>query len=283
MQKSDDNQKADDDELLAALGSLYPRKGLPVALSAGYQDTGEQGTVLNVSTQLARAAFDFGARGEGRKALVDVAGAAIDDRGRIGSFKQLLTITPDAAGDGSQPFIWHQRLRLKPGLYQVRVALRDRATGRTGSAMQWVEIPDPKKKTFFLSSLFVGERVPAEGPPPAAEAPEEALMRGVTLTADRRLARTSWLRFVTFIYNAKKGAPRPDVALQVQVFRDDQPFLTTPLRKIETRDVPDIARIPYAAEIPLNTFPVGRYVLQVTAIDRAAKASASQRVNFSVE
>jgi hypothetical protein len=88
---------------------------------------------------------------------------------------------------------------------------------------------------------------------------------------------------VTFIYNAANSPAPADVVLQVQVFRDDQPVLTTPLRKIETRDVPDIARIPYAAEIPLSTFPAGRYVLQVTAIDRAAKASASQRVNFSVE
>jgi hypothetical protein len=149
--------------------------------------------------------------------------------------------------------------------------------------MQWVEIPDPKKKAFFLSSIFVGERVPDEAPPSAGEGPDEALMRGVTLTADRRLARTSLLRFVTFIYNAANAPAPADVVLQVQVFRDDQPVLTTPLRKIDTRDVPDIARIPYAAEIPLNTFPAGRYVLQITAIDRAAKASASQRINFSVE
>jgi hypothetical protein len=33
----------------------------------------------------------------------------------------------------------------------------------------------------------------------------------------------------------------------------------------------------------LGGLPVGQYVLQVTAIDRAAKASASQRVNFVVE
>jgi hypothetical protein len=32
-------------------------------------------------------------------------------------------------------------LPLPPGLYQVRVAFRDRQTGRTGSAMAWVEIP----------------------------------------------------------------------------------------------------------------------------------------------
>ncbi len=184
--KSEGDEKSDDSELLAALGALYPRKGLPVALSVGYLDTGEQGTVLNVSMQLGRAAFDFGSTGAKVKALVDVAGAAIDDRGRFGSFKQLLTVTPDAAGgDASQPVIWHQRLRLKPGLYQVRVALRERATGRVGSAMQWVEIPDLSKGDFALSSIFLGERDPREAPARG----ESSGPRAVAVDVDRRFVR----------------------------------------------------------------------------------------------
>lgn len=43
--------KSNDDELLAALGALYPRRGRPVARSVGYLDTGEQGTVFNISMQ----------------------------------------------------------------------------------------------------------------------------------------------------------------------------------------------------------------------------------------
>jgi len=37
---------------------------------------------------------------------------------------------------------------LPPGLYQVRVAVRDRESGRAGSAIGWIEIPRvafPKK------------------------------------------------------------------------------------------------------------------------------------------
>ena len=42
------------------------------------------------------------------------------------------------------------------------------------------------------------------------------------------------------------------------------------------------SRIPYAAEMALDTFPAGRYVLQITVIDRAAKTSATRRARFSV-
>ena len=89
---------------------------------------------------------------------------------------------------------------------------------------------------------------------------------------------------MTFVYNASAaGAARPDVALQIQLFRDDQPVFTAPLSKLTTEGFADTTRIPYAAELALTSFPAGRYVLQVTAIDRAAKTSVSQRTSFIVE
>ena len=268
--------KSDDNELLAALGSLYPRKGLPVALSVGYLDTGEQGTVLNISMQLGRAAFDFGAAGEQGKALVDVAGEAIDDRGRFGSFKQLLTVTPDTAGgDASQSIIWHQRLRLKPGLYQVRVALRDRATGRTGSAMQWVEIPDLSKGDFALSSIFLGER----NPQAAAAEKESSGPRPVAVDVDRRFMRTSVLRFQTYVYNAARAAG--GVQLQAQVFRGSTPVITT--RPFDVPAAADSARLPFWSELALEQLPPGHYVLRLTATERTTNRTAVERVGFYVE
>lgn len=274
--KSEGNEKSDDNELLAALGALYPRKGLPVALSVGYLDTGEQGTVLNVSMQLGRAVFDFGSTGAKGKALVDVAGAAIDDRGRFGSFKQLLTVTPDAAGgDASQPVIWHQRLRLKPGLYQVRVALRERATGRVGSAMQWVEIPDLSKGDFALSSIFLGERDPQAAPAKG----EPSGPRAVAVDVDRRFMRASVLRFQTYVYNAARAAG--GVQLQAQVFRGPTPVIIT--RPFEVPAAADPARMSFWSELALEQLPPGHYVLRLTATDRTTNRTAVERVGFYVE
>jgi VWFA-related protein len=270
--------KSNDKELLAALGALYPQRGLPLALSAGYLDTSDQGTVLNVSMQVGRSAFDFDSAGDGHKALVDVAGAAIDDRGQFGSFKQLLTITP-ASGDASQTVIWHQRLRLKPGLYQVRVALRDRATGRVASAMQWVEIPDLSKGDFALSSIFLGER----NPQTASAEPEVNQPRAVTVDVDRRFMRTSVLRFQTYVYNATRtsGADGREVQLLAQVFRGSTPLITTQAFKVPV--AADPARLPFWSELSLEQLPPGHYVLQLTATDRTTNRTAVERVGFYVE
>lgn len=136
-----------------------------------------------------------------------------------------------------------------------------------------------------MSSLFVGERSKDDVQPASPQpAPTEEAAASVMLSADRRFSRASWLRFVTYIYNAVSSTTKPpDVGLQVQVFRDDQPVITSPLRKVNTTGIDDLARIPYAAELSLNDLAVGRYVLQITAIDRVAKASTSQRVNFFIE
>lgn len=275
--------KANDIELLTALGSLYPRRELPVALSVGYLDVGAEGTLLNISMQLGRTDFGFGSSdsaGDKAKALVDVAGAAIDDRGQFGSFKQLLTLTPDTVDhEASRPVIWHQRLRLKPGLYQVRVALRDRATGRVGGATQWVEIPDLSKGDFALSSIFLGER----GPESAPAGEEAGRPRSVVVDVDHRFARASVLRFQTYVYNAARAAADggSDVQVHARVLRGETPLVTTqPLKVPATADP---ARLPFWSELSLAGLPPGRYVLQVTATDRTTNRTAVERVNFYVE
>jgi hypothetical protein len=128
---------APDDELKLALGSLYPRRELPISVSASFANTLDKGTVLNASMQLDGASLSFGER---EQAIVDVLGIAVDDRGQFSTFKQKLDI-PRAVVTKDRFIKWSQALSLPPGLYQVRVAVRDRQTGRTGSAMTWIEIP----------------------------------------------------------------------------------------------------------------------------------------------
>lgn len=271
--------QSSDAALLSALGALYPQRGLPTSIAVGYLNTGNQGTLLKISMQTERSAFGFDPLGSAnQKALVDVAGAALDDRGQFGSFKQLLTVTPDTTPNASaQLVIWQQQLHLKPGLYQVRVALRDRATGHVGSAIQWIEIPDLTKNNFALSSIFLGERKSEPTPNAKAETGPQAILVDV----DHHFARSSALRFQTYIYNAANGTSAPDVRVQAQVFRDRQAVMTTSPAEVPL--VGDRARLSYWAEIALDKLAPGRYVLQVTATDRAGNRTATQRVNFFVE
>jgi VWFA-related protein len=270
-------------QLLTTLGAAQPQRALPTSLSVGYVKTNE-GLLLETAMQIPREAFNFDASAK-QKSEVDVIGAAIDDRGLIYTFKQVLTVIPQTNAESNQvPVIWNQQLKVKPGLYQVRVAVRERGTDRTGSAMEWIEIPALAPATFQMSSLFLGERsAQAAQPARAAGGPQP-----IRVDVDHRFARTSVLRFQTYVYNAARRAGAlpedgPNVWITAQVFRGSQQVITVAPARIP----PDVAKgpgqLPYWSEIALTELPPGAYTLNVTATDRVGGASSSQRISFSVE
>ncbi len=274
--------KTVDNALRDALTATFPRSDLPVELSLSYLDVPSSGLTLMSSIKITGGALELKLRNGKQAAVVDIAGGVFNSQGKqLDGFRERLTVTPTSTATRPQfmDVNYNYRALLKPGLYQVRVAVRDEASGQAGSALQWIEVPDLSARKLSLSSLLVGERKPGE-----QQKGETTAVENVPISVDRRFERTSYLRFLVYIYNAQgaSGAVAPDVALQVQIFRDNQPVVTTPLRKLSTESQ-DLARLAYAAEIPLQAMTAGHYVLQVTAIDRIAKTSASQRVRFEIQ
>ena len=101
------------------------------------------------------------------------------------------------------------------------------------------------------------------------------------INANHRFPLNSRLGFLTYIYTGGGTLP-PDIALQVHILRDDLPVLTKPLVKVETNDIRQPRQMSYGEDLSLSGLPAGKYVLQVTAIDRVAKITTSQRVRFVI-
>jgi hypothetical protein len=161
----------------------------------------------------------------------------------------------------------------------VRVAARDDRSGRLGSAQGWIKVPDLTDKRLALSSLLLGEYLENQVSNVPSVDPNQP-----NISASHRFNRRSKLRLLAFTYNSTPSPTdqKPDLAVQVQVVRDDQPVFTTSLRKVSTDGVPDLTRVPYAADVLLDDLLPGRYVLQVSVIDRISKQSAIQRTHFEV-
>ncbi len=253
--------------LRAALASLYPLKEVPLALSVGYLDAPGKGTVLAASMEIDVSALDFGEL-EMEDAKADVWGVAIDDRGSFASFKQVLTLEREKLHRRRLRFVqWGQQLPLKPGLYQVRVAARDRRTGRVGSASQGVAIPEPTSpalRRIFLAETRAGVAEPT-----------------VPVNVTRRFSRRSRLRFQTFVYNAQGPSPS-DVTLRVELLRDGASVLTLPDANPSRGGAADPARLPFSGEVSLAELPPGRYVIQISAAPQS-KLAVTQQANFIIE
>jgi hypothetical protein len=280
-------------KLKEAISAAYPERSLPILMSVDYYDIAEKGPTLSTAIQVPGEFLSFGAQPDGKiQAVLDLSGVYFDDKGNVkANFMERITTTApslEATQGYRSDITFTYPTNLPPGLYQVRAAARDDKSGRVGSAHAWIEIPDLTKKKLAMSSLLLGERkqltlANVSDTAPAAMS-DSVPGSPVALSASHRFQRDSTLRFLIFAYNTlpSPADQKPDVAVQVQVIRDDQPVITTALRKISTDGVADVARLPYAAEIPMNDLLPGRYLLRITLIDRVAKQSTTRQTHFDV-
>ena len=303
-QTSPSAQKTASEQISNVLRAPYAQTKLPIAISLNYLDSAQYGATLTTTMRVSTGSLPIELQNGVPTALVDVAGAVFDDQGKsVSAFNKRFTIKGNS-GDAAdirppESVLYNHVAIVKPGLYQVRIAALDVKQGTSGSVYDWIEIPDLQSHELTMSSLVVGENKSGTDVEFTNNNPNEpqspAVIRQVSLNVDHRFARTSALRFLTFIYNALAGpastrsneagatSTEPDVAVQVQVFRDNEPVITTPLHALSTKDAADKQRIPYAADVILDSLKPGAYVLHVTAIDRRAKSSASQQFRFYLE
>jgi VWFA-related protein len=271
--------KGTEGALMAALSAPSARKGLPTQLAVSFVDVPNSGPVLTASTQMATDVLGYGADAK-QTAAIDLAGLVLNDQGKLaGSFKTRVTVNPSASAGAARNagVIYTHKLPLKPGIYQVRVATRDDKSGKVGSAAQWIEIPDLAAKQLTLSSLLLGGQFIGSNQKQAGGGEQ------VQFSVDHRFLRGSHMNFLTIVYNASRTSGAPDLESRIQLSRNGQAVVTSPVRKVPIDANTDSARILYGADIALQTLPPGRYQLLVTISDRIGQSSASQQVSFDIE
>jgi hypothetical protein len=171
----------------------------------------------------------------------------------------------------------------KAGPYQLRTVVRDTASRRIGSAMQYIDVPDLKKGRLTLSGIVMaGER------PSGAAAPEKGLSQEeVDSTPARRIFRSG--ASVTFAYevlNARADAEKkPQLEARVRVFRDGRAIYSGPSAPLELGEVKNPKRVPAGGRLQLTQLAPGDYVLQVIVYDNLRFDNyrmATQSADFTV-
>ena len=264
------NKSTADADIQTALADYYPTDSLPVALSLTYLNTPANGLVLTSSMQIIGNGFD---PAEGQRAVnFLIAGVILNDKGRVASsFKTSLR---DTANSVSPAIIYNHRATLTPGIYQVRVAAREES-GRVGSALKWIVIPDLADRQLSLSSLML--IAPGMGDLRAADGTEQ-----VQLSVDHRFPRGSPLDWCVFIYNAQRDTKvKPDLGVAVQVLRDDHVIQESRTNISDAGDDP--ARIFFGNRLASESLSPGRYDLLISVTDNRTATNTTRRVDFQIE
>src|SRR6185369_3408474 len=143
--KDKDPLKARDDDMRIVIDAPVSQSEIPTAVDLHFNQMPGLGTSVVATIAIDDSALTFDLI-EGKLAAdVDIGGIFYNDKGKpIDSFVGRLRVFPvpaDAPAEKRQAAIYGFRAWLPPGLYQVRIGVRDVNSGRLGNATQWIEIP----------------------------------------------------------------------------------------------------------------------------------------------
>ncbi|MDX6383853.1 MAG: hypothetical protein QOK48_1426 [Blastocatellia bacterium] len=134
-----------ENDMRMVIDAPVSQRQIPTDLSLNLEQMPGVGTKVHATIQISREALSFGLNDGKLVADLDIGGIFYDSKGKpVSSFVGRLKIFPVPEGSSlnrSSQAVYRFSAWLPPGLYQVRVGVRDLKTNRIGSAMQFIEVP----------------------------------------------------------------------------------------------------------------------------------------------
>ena len=163
----------------------------------------------------------------------------------------------------------------KGGPYQMRVAVRDATSERTGAAMQFVEAPNLASNRLALSGIVVSSATEAT----KGSAGEQDIRSG---PAVRQLRQGTMLDYRFLIYNATAGGTE----MQMRLLREGKEVFTGKVVPLDVTKEPNPKRISTGGRLRLGPdLTPGEYVLHVAVTnttDPKKPRVASQWIDFEI-
>lgn len=293
-----------EEQLAAALVSPFSAGGVGLRLTSLFGSEEGKGSFLRSLLHIDARDLTFSDEPDGsHNAAIDLVAVNFGDNGRvIDQFSHAHTIS--LRGDAYQQalqngLVFNFDFPVKEaGAYQMRVAVRDSASARVGSARQFVEVPDVSKNYLTLSGLIVKGVTPSvvKMAPGGGVPAGQQVAAGAVATADdpqadpavRRLRQGMMLDYRYAIYNAQldPATNRPQLTTQMRLFRDGKEVFTGRVLPFDPGSQTDMKRLGAGGRLRLGSELIpGDYFLQVLVTDALAKGknrTATQWINFEI-
>jgi VWFA-related protein len=277
-------------ELNHALQSPFTQGAIHPRLTGVFSNSKEAGSFIVAMLYFPPNELRWSTEADGnRKAAIDVTAAAFDENGLVlapvdTTFHLVLS---DKNFDGAMKKGMTYTLRVpvtKAGPYLLRAAVRDPATEGTGSAQQYIEVPDIAAGHLALSGILLGETAPPSAHAAAGNALAEDLTQGA---ARRSFPRGSTVLYGYQVFNAQSGSDgHPELEVQCRLFREGAQVWADK-NVLPVTAASDPKRLDRGGRLTLGRdMKPGAYVLQVIMTDKLAKGkftTAIQSVDFELE
>ena len=272
--------------MVAAVMSPFAGGDIRLRLSSFFGHDGKVGPVMFSVMHVDARDMTFTADADGTQTAelealavtFDADGQVANQNGRRFTFK----LTPAAHARALVAgFVYRIRVPLKrPGPYQLRIALRDGGSNRIGSASQFIDVPDVKKKRLTLSGLII------EG---LTQSSEKAADNTVdsddpSATVALRMFRPGIdTRYFCEVYNAARGRDgRTDLESETRLYREGVEVFRSSPRAVPVGADPKAPIIAGGILQMRSSMPTGSYVFEIVVSDKLAKKRATQTIDFEV-
>jgi VWFA-related protein len=289
-------------QLARVLASPFAQNDVPLRMTTFFSKTNKP--LVTTLLYLDAKNLSFRKQADGKyQATIDAIAMAFDaDGGAINSTQAKYTFSTTeqdyrvAMQNGI--ILTLQYPVLKPGPYQMRVAVRDEASDKMGSANQFIEVPNLKRKRLALSGILMKQLSAAEASAAALTWEPSLTTREAVATPDKvdskgneaiRIfkagERVGWFYQ---IFNAKRGPDQHvNVSIQVRVFLDGKEVIQSDPAVAHLPENTAADYVPASGHMVIGTkLSPGDYALQLIVTDNLAKkkyATASQWVGFEIE
>ena len=272
-------------ELEEQLSSDLPATDIAVYLDAMYFRLNENRFLVPVSLIVPGSQIPFVKGGDKDKATLDIIGSVIDEVKRpIGSARQTIKLNLDPSLSARQKNIQYTTsFSLPPGKYQVKFVVRENQTGRMGSFVADITLPDMKKSPLKMSSIVLASmRQPSKKDSPLVRSGEEYVPN-----ISHVFRQDQHLFLLYEIYSPAHDKPASDapkgtkaginLLSSLELLQGSTKVFETPLVQARTINVEGRDAVAIELDVPLGGLKPGPYVCQLNVIDDAGGSFAFPR------
>lgn len=279
-------------KLVRAMLSPLPSSAIPVDATAGFYAGAADEAQVSFRAHVEGSRLDYQAQpNNAARVELEIITIVYDLAGRVvTSFPETFKTTLTARGVELTKLYGIdsvKRLSLKPGLYQIRVGVREPSTERVGTSSVVVEVPDLTRGKLSLSSIFLRADSSQPDATDAKSASDATATRDQSMRAQFRQGVQVFRRGEPLIYQFRvynvAGGDAANLSMQIELRQGERAIYSSPWQPLAPLVVRRDAKGVEVGGQLKATLPAGVYELGLSVRDERAKRTVRGAVEFAVE
>lgn len=271
-------------KLFQQMISPLPTTNLGVTASADFLEVEGDDAQVTLQVHIDANRLQYERQGDNSLLRCEIAAVVFDKEGKIVETVAEpinATLTPAQLEDARRAgYRYTRRMKLNPGLYQVRVGVRELGSELTGTSVSWVEVPDLSKGRLALSNLFLGRSMNSQANSSGAKGGSSANPKLVVGNASIKSGDVIFYRFV--VYEPAAATQQTGATMKIDILQGEKPLYEGNWQPLATRTVRRDAKGTEAGGELRLPLPPGVYTLRVTVKDAANKIERRES-DFEIE